>query len=153
MKIFSLARGAFHQMSEDVERSIISVPALGAMPDSTFVYGFNVTKAEKKSIVQCFNGAYHIYAFGADPEGSNFSVTFGVFMQGACESGFKSSGGIRGFMRAYEYLRVSKKPALVTMQLDNGTVVNGILTGLSVNSSSADFNMANVTLIFTDVGA
>lgn len=153
MELLTEVHGSFTCWIGDVStRSIINVPSLSLSYSNTFVQGFNVTKVEKRAVVQCFGHSYHVYAFGPDPEASNFSVTFGVFFQTYknCES-FSASSAVTELLEAYEEMKVSKNPAMITMNVDDGGSVSGILTGLQINSIDPTYNLVSVTLLFTDI--
>lgn len=157
MKVFQEVRGSFKVMTENLTTSsIVRVTGIELPPNNVFVQSFNVTKAEKKAIVQCFNNVHHIYAFGPDPDGSNYSITYCVFMQQeGCNTKFKSSGSLGNLLEQYKTLRVSseKGKKLVNMTIDSGAMVSGILVGCMINVVDPEQNMVSVTLVFTDLDA
>lgn len=155
MKVFQEVRGSFKVMTENLTTSsIVRVTGIDIPPNNVFVYDFNVTKAEKKAIVQCFNNVHHIYAFGPDPEGSNYSITYCVFLQqSGCSTTFKSSGALGNLLAQYKKLRVSSGKKLVNMTIDSGALVSGILVGCQINVVNQEQNMVSVTLVFTDLDA
>lgn len=155
MKVLHEVRGTFRCITENLTTSsIVRVTGLELPPNNVFVQGFNVTKYEKKAILQCFNSVNHVYAFGPDPEGSNYSVTYGVFLQEyGCGSKFKSGGALASMLDQYKKLRVSSGKKIVSLTIDTGAMVNGILVGCQVNVQDPEQNLVSVTLVFTDLDA
>lgn len=145
-------RGVFAAAEYPVRTaSIIKVDGVN-FGEGAFVSGVSAEKSEKKGIIQCFNNVNHVYAFGQDPESSRYSCTLTVFMQKAgCGNSFQSGGHVAGIVSQYEAKRVSKNPAVVNMSLDTGTVLSGILVGLSVQVADAATNQFNITLAFNDL--
>lgn len=132
--------------------SIIKVDGLSIPDEGVFVKSATVEKSEKKGIIQCFNNINHVYAFGQDPESSRYSITFGVLMQApGCASEFQSGGAVGKMIEEYKRLRVSKNPAVVNMMIDDGSVLGGILVGLSVAVDDPAINLFSITLAFTDL--
>lgn len=153
MQLLTEVHGSFACWIGDVStRSIVNVPQLKLSFSNTFVQAFDVTKVEKRAIIQTFNKAVHVYAFGPDPEASNFSVTFGVFFQTYknCET-FEASSAVTELLEEYEANKVSNHPSLITMNVDDGASVSGILTGIKINSVDPMFNLVSVTLLFSDI--
>ncbi len=142
-------------MSENLTTSsIVSVTKITLPPNNVFVMNYDVTKTEKKAITQCFNNVNHVYAFGPDPEASNYAITYGVFYQDyGCHDSFKSSGALGKLINQYKQLRVSSTPALVSLTIDSGASVTGILIGCKVGVQDPEMNLVAVTLIFTDLDA
>jgi hypothetical protein len=96
----------------------------------------------------------HVYAFGPDPDASNYSITYIVFYQEyGCSDRFKSSGALAKMLNQYKQLRVSTTPKLVSMTIDTGAMVVGILIGCQINVVDPEQNMVSVTLVFTDLDA
>ena len=155
MKVLQEVRGTFRCMTENLTTSsIVRVTGLNLPPNNVFVQGFNVTKFEKKAILQCFNNVNHVYAFGPDPEGSNYSVTYGVFLQEyGCSKKFKSSGALASMVNQYKQLRVSSSKKIVSLTVDTGAMFSGILVGCQINVQDPEQNLVGVTLIFSDLDA
>lgn len=151
MRIFKETHGRFKCInSTGYSASTIRVDGLGALRNGVFVGGFNITKNEKKGIIQCFNGSNHIYAFGHDPESSNFSITINVFFERTCD--YSTEHGDAGkILQWYRKNRVSKKQKSITMTIDSKGAVSGILTAIQINFIDPALNLASITLIFTDV--
>lgn len=155
MKVLHDVRGTFRCMTENLTTSsIVSVTGLSLPPNNVYVQSYNVTKSEKRAIVQCFNSVNHVYAFGPDPEGSNYSITYGVFLQEyGCSDRFRSSGAVAKMLAQYRQLRVSASKKIVSMTVDTGAMVSGILVGCQINVQDAENNLVSVTLVFTDLDA
>ncbi len=149
-------RGTFGRADFPVAKgdSIIKVKGLNLPDDGVFVSGTTTEKVEKKGIIQCFNNVNHIYAFGQDPENSRYSCTLKVFMQKpGCSEQFESGQAVANLISEYKRLRVSKNPAIVRMQIDDGSFLCGILVGLSVAVEDATINLLSMTFSFTDLDA
>lgn len=155
MKVLQEVRGTFKCMTENLTTSsIVRVTDIKLPPNNVFVQGYNITKFEKKAILQCFNNVNHVYAFGPDPEGSNYSVTYGVFLQEyGCGSKFKSGGALGSLVSQYKKLRVSSSKKIVSLTVDTGAMFSGILVGCQINVVDPETNLVSVTLIFTDLDA
>lgn len=158
MKVMQEVRGSFRCINKDLATdSIVTVTGLDLPPNNVFVMSYNVTKSEKRGIVQCFNNVNHVYAFGPDPEASNYSVSYGVFLQEypGCSDRFRSGGALADMLDQYRKLRVSSPEGrrIVSMTIDTGAMVSGILTGCRIDVQDAQINLFTVTLIFTDLDA
>jgi hypothetical protein len=155
MKIFQEVRGTFRCMTTNLTTSsIVSVTGLTLPPNNVYVSGFNVSKSEKVALVQCFNNTHHLYAFGENPEGSNYAVTYNVFMQEyGCGTEFKSSGALAKMLAQYRALRVSSSKKIVSLTIDTGAMLSGVLTGLQINVVDPEQNLMSVTLAFMDLDA
>ena len=67
-----------------VQKSIIDLDGIDTSGETTLVSNFSVQDNEKLGMIQCFNDTNHLYAFGHDPENSEFSVTYIAFLGQAC---------------------------------------------------------------------
>ena len=154
MRVIGSARGAFKKVSIKASASIVNIDEFkGKMPGSSFVQTFTVGKAEKIGMLQCFNGVNHIYAFGHDPEGSVYSCTMLVFMNKACDPyTFESSKSLAELVGAYNNLRVSQSKKTVTMQIDDGHQIVGILVGMNARVEDPELNLVSVTFMFRETG-
>lgn len=123
------------------------------LPDEgVFVSSYDLEKGEKRGIIQCFKNVNHVYAFGQDPESSRYSVTLSVFMQAPeCATEFKSGKALASIIDEYKRLRVSEHPYVVSVSVDDGAIVNGILTGVRVSVLDASLNLLAVVLSFSDL--
>ena len=149
-------RGVFGHAEVPWDASVIGIdaPDLKLPDDGWFVQDAKLDKVEKRGVIQCFGGTNHVYAFGQDPESSRYSLTLGVFMQAkGCADKFKTGKAVANIVAEYMRLRVSETPGIVRMKLDDGLLLGGILTGLSVAVSNAEINLFSITLSFMDLNA
>jgi len=155
MKVLQDVRGTFHCMTENLTTSsVVSVTGLELPPNNVYVQGYTVKKSEKKAVVQCFNRVNHVYAFGPDPDGSTYIIVYGVFLQDyGCNTKFSSSGALAKMLEQYKALRVSTAKKIVSMTIDTGAMVSGILVGLDISVQSPEMNLISVTLYFSDLDA
>lgn len=147
-RVFTRVRGAFRAMDVgNVTSSIIKITGVSDKLKSgggILVSNFNFSKNEKTSIIQCFNEVNHIYAFGHDPEGSMFQVTFIAFMTGCSES-FSDTGNLKTLVDKYNQKRVSKTKATITATFGKGLSIVGILTNLNAAVFDAETNALSCT--------
>lgn len=150
MAIGETARGAFHKEKFDVGSSgIVSISELDGLigQDNVFVQDVRVNKREKQTVVQCFGEVNHVYAFGADPLSSQFSVTLAIFLVKECNGGVDGSD-IGSAISTYDGMRVSQNPSTVSMTVGGGTVI-GTATGFDMSVANPQLNMVNVSFLFT----
>ena len=149
-RAFTEVRGAFYKYPVSVKsNSVIRVEGLDGFikQNNVLVQDFRVAKREKQAIVQCFGETNHVYAFGADPTTSQFSVTLAVFL---ANCGGKVTGNdVGAAISIYEKLRVSQKKALVSMTI-GGKVLKGTASGFESSVANQQLNMVQVTFMFTD---
>lgn len=145
-RVFSRVRGAFRAMDVgNIVPSIIKIDELKLPQDGALVSNFSFSKNEKTSIIQCFKDVNHIYAFGHDPEGSMFSITYIVFMTDKCAEEFKDSGRLQTMINGYNDLRVSARKATIKATFGTGVVLVGILTNVQTAVFEAETNTLTVT--------
>ena len=157
MKILGTVRGFFRQMNVNVKTdSYIKIKGLSVPTQGALVADTGVSKAEKTAILQCFNETNHVYAFGHDPEASQYNVTYLVFLQNSssCSTAdrFSANDAVKKFLQEYNKLKVSKKHATVDLTMGAETYVSGILVSFNVKVYSAELNMLSVTFGFIDLG-
>jgi hypothetical protein len=147
-RVFARVRGSFRAM--DVGNITSSIIKLNGVSDKLksgsgiLVSNFNFSKNEKTSIIQCFNDVNHIYAFGHDPEGSMFQVTFIAFMS-KCSDYFSDTGNLKTLVDKYDAKRVSKSRSTITATFGKGLSVVGILTNLNAAVFDAEMNALSCT--------
>ena len=147
MQVINVAHGSFKEVVVD---NSPYVTITGFTPPNTgqLLTDFRIRMSEKNSVVQCFNEINHIYAFGHDPDGSVFSVTYLVFLgKGCMKEKFEAGTALAAFMRGYLENRVSKKKSTVTITYKGAGYIRGIVLDWDV--SVADEEMSAVSVTFS----
>lgn len=107
--------------------------------DGILSVGFKLTCVEKTGIVQCFNNVNHIYAFGHDPERSNYSLTMLLF---PASCGRKME--LLRVVQAYNKRKVSKQKA-VTITV-GGATFKGLVQAMDIAVYDPEINVLQATL-------
>ena len=158
-RILGENRGTFfleHMEFNDGSVWIGGKEGLGSEKNEFIVQDFSFVDQEKNSIIQCFDNVNHVYAFGHDPDGSVFSVTFLVFLGGKCSgdgecgeapSSFKLSGSLGKLLEKYKGLKVSKGATVkVLFANDSGAVLVGIVLSAAARMANPELNLVAVTI-------
>lgn len=118
--------------------------------EGALVVNFNINDSEKNSIIQCFGGVNHVYAFGHDPEQSAFSVTYLVFLGEACmrddNGGFKPGQALEKIVDDYNWMKVSVLKETAQVSCGNGVSYTGIILSFNAAVHDPELNMISVTI-------
>ena len=154
-RILSNIRGSFvvKDLGLPVTKSIIQIEDVKSGPDENegaIVVNFNINDSEKNSIIQCFGGINHVYAFGHDPEQSAFSVTYLIFLGEKCmtddSGGFKPGSTLESIVSDYNAAKVSMKKETVQVSCGNGVSYTGIVLSFNAAVHDPELNMISVTI-------
>lgn len=146
-KILNYARGSFYVSPNHVRKAMVTVQGLSVPSTGCLVTDFSMRDAEKNAIIQCFNGVNHVYAFGHDPETSQFSVTYSVFLGNQCMHGrFQDSGRLARIIRSYNSIKLSSGRRTVNVTFGNGLTIVGIVLSADARVQDAGLNIVSVTI-------
>jgi len=147
MRIVQVERGSFKEVVVD-NSPFVRIQGLDVPDTGQLLTNFTIHLSEKNGIIQCFNEINHIYAFGHDPENSNFTVSYLVFLgKGCMKDKFVAGSALNTFFKGYLDNRVSKKKSVVQITYKGSGYVRGIL--LDYNVSVFDEEMHAVTVTFS----
>lgn len=149
MWVFGMSdRGKFRSVSVDTAKGSgiqITMPG-GAHPvgASSLVTSFGVEQRENFSVAQCLNGGIHLYTFGHDPNGSQFSLGVTSFLN-TCSGSYAAD--LAQALSAYSGGRVSQSRSEASMSIGNA-VVRGYLVGQSIRSVDAELGLVEASYTF-----
>ena len=135
-----------------VTRSIIQIDGIESNPsnEGAIVTSFSLNDSEKNSVIQCFGGVNHVYAFGRDPEQSAFSVSYLVFLGSKCmrddTGGFKPGNYLDKIVKNYNSIRVSESSNTVIMSIGNGVSYTGVVLSMNAAVHDPELNTISVTI-------
>ena len=155
--IFNITNGSFclKTMPSEIKPSVVTIDGISDISalktgDGLLVSNFAVSDREKSSILQCFGGRNHVYAFGHDPDQSAFSVTFFLFLGKKCmeknKGGFEPGELLKSIVDKYNEVKVSNRKATVQVSLGGGVSYTGIVLAMSASVQDAEINLVSVTV-------
>lgn len=158
-RILSNIRGSFvvKDLGLDVYPSIIQIGDNGTGirsgptdNEGALVVNFNINDSEKNSIIQCFGGVNHVYAFGHDPEQSAFSVTYLVFLGEKCMEddlgGWLPGSWLKKIVDDYNKIKISELKKTIQVTCGNGVSYTGIALSLNASVHDPEISMISVTI-------
>jgi hypothetical protein len=144
-KMTMAGRGAYLQFQ----------PGGGLLPqaggvDPYLVTGVSFQQRDRVHIVQCFNNANHVYAFGHDPASSMIKVAYTSFLTNA--AGSAPSQAIPDMLSTYNANRVSVNQNYARLVI-GGSTLKGFVTELGATTMDASYNLQSFefTLLATEV--
>lgn len=146
MLFFMVKRGAYKARSINVfaDPSVIKIQNLRIPAEGAIVTNFSVNAVEKYGMIQCFGNSNHIYAFGADPERSSFSITYIVILTQMC--GSVTTAKIKTLYASYNKAKLSQSKKTIEFSLGSGLMYKGALLDFSVDVFDPEINAVRVTL-------
>lgn len=111
---------------------------------TSIVTSFSVEQAENISVSQCLNGGVYLYAFGHDPQHSQYSLAVTSFLD-VCSGKFGDN--IAKALESYSKGRVSASKQLSTLTVGAGAL-HGYLIGQAMNVVDAQLGIVNTVYTF-----
>ncbi len=118
--------------------------------DPYVVTGVSFQQRDRVHIVQCFNNANHVYAFGHDPASSMIKVAYTTFL--VDKNGTGPSTTIASMLSTYNANRVSVNQSYARLVIA-GSTLKGFVTELGSTTMDSSYNMQSFefTLLATEV--
>lgn len=138
------SRGAYLKFAGDKQ-----LPQAGGV-DPYVVTGVAFQQRDRVHIVQCFNNANHVYAFGHDPASSMIKVAYTAFLTDS--TGRQSSTAIPDMLSQYNANRVSVNQSYARLVI-GGSTLKGFVTEMGSTTMDASYNLQSFefTLLATEV--
>lgn len=148
MQIIHIQRGSYRNVSAVMNPApFVRVDSFAPSGDGWLLIDFRIHLQDKNSTIQCFNDTNYIYAFGHDPVGSTFSVTYLVFLGAQCmRSGFSPGNDLKHAVKGYLQHRVSQRKKIVKITFRSSNDFKGIVTGFDAGVYSEELHIATATI-------
>lgn len=127
----------------------VSIPGGNPVGNASLVTSFGAEQTENFAVSQCLNGGIFLYAYGHDPQRSQFNLGVTSFLN-TCSGSMGAD--LAGAIAAYNAGRLSKSKALSTLTVGQGSF-NGYLTGQSIEVADSEIGIVVATYTFIALDA